>query len=551
MATFNFTFDPGTTVQQMLGLEMAGRIWSRYLTDNVTLNIQVGVSNSLGSNVIGGALPGMRASQNYAAYRTALNSGPKSADDNTAISNLPTTSYAANFSYNSSTAAFAVAGAQSTINMTRAVAKAAGMSLTDGSTALDGYILFSDLSSATANGQPVRWSYDYTRSNTQAANTLDFLSTAIHEIGHILGFVSGVDQPGWLNFNTTDTMTSMFNVQNQLKFANPLDLFRQSNTTRLTGSIDMSNGATGGEKFFSLDRGQTSLATFSSGLDTTAGGDGYQASHWKNGTTSIMNPTLSLSQRRSIASVDLRAMDVIGWDIASTGINTTIDLSRLLLQSGVALATRAAQGLNAVNWINNNLTAAPTQLVTNRDGLIYTMLQNSVVYDMTRIAAPSATGWTTRQTLAQVFQQRSFFSTVDELDSPSDRGSSLPLPAIAISGDLVSDRHFTNPTATTPQLGNVSGVIATITRILPFYRANFTTIDLPTPSSNGLQITIEVSAQPVQAQNTDILSGNYETAQFRAYDSRMQNQIAAANATEKTDNVFSLDQILHLDRAVF
>jgi hypothetical protein len=105
--------------------------------------------------------------------------------------------------------------------------------------------------------------------------------------------------------------------------------------------------------------------------------------------------------------------------------------------------------------------------------------------------------------------------------------------------------------ATTPQLGNVSGVIATITRILPFYRSNFTTIDLPTPSSNGLQITIEVSAQPVKAQNTDILSGNYETAQFRAYDSRMQNQIAAANATEKTDNVFSLDQILHLDRAVF
>ncbi len=72
MATFNFTFDPGTTVLQMLGFEIAGRVWAKYLTDNVTVNLQVGVSSGLSNKVIGGALPGMRASQNYFDYRTAL-----------------------------------------------------------------------------------------------------------------------------------------------------------------------------------------------------------------------------------------------------------------------------------------------------------------------------------------------------------------------------------------------------------------------------------------------------------------------------------------------
>jgi hypothetical protein len=566
MATFSFTYDPGTTVQQMLGMEIAGRIWSRYLTDNTTINIHVGIASDLGSNIIGGALPGMRSSQSYQTYRTALNNGPKSADDTTAIGSLSnTTSYTTNYAYiNNSGDMDVQAVTSSTLNMTRAVAKAAGISLTDGSTALDGYILFSNLATATANGQAVRWSYDYTRSSTQAANTLDFLSTAIHEIGHVLGFVSGVDQPGlygiMTDWNSTpdpgSTSTFRNSMSNRVQYTNPLDLFRYSAAgVRNISHGEQFNKSEGVFKptYFSLNNGSTSVADFANGLDISNYGDGYQASHWRNGTAAIMNPTLSLNTRRNVSALDLRAMDVIGWDIASTGINTTINLSDLQTQSRQALATRAGQ---TTTWITNNSTASPTALVANRDTQIYTMMQNSVVYDMTRVTAPSSTGWTTRQTLAQVFQQRSLFSTVDELDGFSDDRSGLGQPTITVVSERIGDLEAPQTAADMPSVVNAEMAIAVTTKILPFYRANFTAVGVPTSSSNNTEITIEVAAQPVkaqpvQAQNTDILSGNYETAQFRAYGSRMQNQIATANATEKTDNVFSLDQILHLDRAVF
>ncbi len=531
MATFNFTFDPGTTVQQMLGFETAGRVWAKYLTDNVTINLQVGVSSTLGSNVIGGALPGMRANQSYSDYRAALSADRKSADDNAAVSTLSTsTTYSVGYQYQDPVGGTGVLSVSSLIlNMTRAVAKAAGLSFSDGSTALDGYILFSDLSTATVNNQPISWSYDYARIGAQASNTLDFLSTAIHEIGHVLGFVSGVDQPGWLAMSTLMDTNYLLGSMNRTAYTNPLDLFRYSSTssTRLLG--DMTYGNAGGAKFFSLDRGKTSIAQFATGFDTTATGDGYQASHWNNGTTGMMNPTLTLGQRRSMESVDLRALDVIGWDVASTGANTTLGLPTLLLQAGQSLSARAGQSSNPL-WLVSNYNASPTQLVVNNDQAIYTMMQNSSIYDMTRVTPPSSTPSTTRQTFAQVFQQRSLFSTVDELDGFSDDGSSL-LP-ITVAGDIASDRHFTNPAASTPQLLNTAGAIAATTKIAQFYQSNLT-VDLPAPRTSPQPITIEVLAQTVvESQNAAVQLGNESAVSFRAYDSGLPYSTCSPEMTD-------------------
>ncbi|MDR9900170.1 hypothetical protein G7B40_037315 [Aetokthonos hydrillicola Thurmond2011] len=60
---FNFTHAPGKTLNQMLGYEIAGRYWSNYLANDVTLNIFVEPTNKLPTNVIGGAIPGV-TSQN-------------------------------------------------------------------------------------------------------------------------------------------------------------------------------------------------------------------------------------------------------------------------------------------------------------------------------------------------------------------------------------------------------------------------------------------------------------------------------------------------------
>ena len=52
-ANFNFTYAPGTSFEQMLNFEMAGKIWSDYLADDVTINIfVVGCNQDSGNNQV-------------------------------------------------------------------------------------------------------------------------------------------------------------------------------------------------------------------------------------------------------------------------------------------------------------------------------------------------------------------------------------------------------------------------------------------------------------------------------------------------------------------
>ena len=78
---------------------------------------------------------------------------------------------------------------------TNANAKALGI-LNDDSKKLDGYILVNDLTGQSSTG----WDYDALRSG--GAEGIDFISVALHEIGHVLGFVSGIDDDGWLEVLT-------------------------------------------------------------------------------------------------------------------------------------------------------------------------------------------------------------------------------------------------------------------------------------------------------------------------------------------------------------
>ncbi len=427
MATFNFTFDPGTTVQQMIGFEIAGRVWATYLTDNVTINLQVGVSSSLASNVIGGALPGIKAQASYADFYSRLKADAKSTDDQTAIQNLKGSSTAGNswfctWSMDNNEVGYGFNYQSTQLNLTRANAKALGLNpdstTTTSTTALDGYILFSDLANArTAAGTSVVWNYDYTRKSAAASNSLDFLSTAIHEIGHILGFTSGVDAPGWLNTSLITTNYNAYynNLSQRAQSANPMDFFRYSQETAGYGAVDLAIGGTRDStlsKFFSIDGGRTVIANYSAGTNLALQGDGSQASHWQAGTEGIMAPTLKAGTRSAISGIDLQAFDVIGWDVATKGINTTINLSTLQTQAYLSLATRALQSLNVTSWISSNLNASPVQLVKGQYQAIYTMMQNSKVYDLTRVAPPSSTGTVTQQNLAQVFEERGLFNTL-------------------------------------------------------------------------------------------------------------------------------------------
>ena len=191
MAQFNFIYDPNVSLEQRIGFEMAAAIWSTFLLDDVTINLRIGANDGLNNNqAVGGAVP-IFHEQHYGVYQEYVEQDATSAEDTEASASLQ----------DGNTVDLLIDGeiidGNSTIMLTSAQAKALGMSdplqldhggvwdqdLVDPN-ALDGYIVVNN---------SYAWNYDFTRQTEAPPNTLDFLTMALHEIGHNLGFVSGLD----------------------------------------------------------------------------------------------------------------------------------------------------------------------------------------------------------------------------------------------------------------------------------------------------------------------------------------------------------------------
>jgi hypothetical protein len=290
---------PGS--QAEAGFLRATALWQSFLGDTVNIRLDVGFS-SLGPGILGSTGSTSKV-VSYSTVRAALTADRTSSDDVTAVASLSAGSSLAFFTNNSAgTRVFDNDGSANNtyLSVTTADLKALGIT-TD------------------ANGQPVdtgaadgsiRFSSDFTWDfdpgdgiNTGA---IDFVGVAFHEIGHALGFVSGVDTVDYYSGRGPGAPVNL----NPYAIFSTLDLFRFSGN----GVSDLSYG---GSTYFSINNGTTNLALFSTG---DFQGDGNQASHWKDNLgIGIMDPSsVPAGQANVVTNRDIQALDVIGWNRVGT-----------------------------------------------------------------------------------------------------------------------------------------------------------------------------------------------------------------------------------------
>lgn len=151
------------------------------------------------------------------------------------------------------------------------------------------------------------FTFDFDPTDGISAGAFDFVGVATHEIGHALGFISGVRKRLDINSPPVNGPFS----DHQFTYVSGLDLFRYSALSDLSNVIDWT--ADNRAKYFSLDGGTTVGPLFSNGVNF---GDGRQASHWKDNLgLGMMDPTAGRGELMAISANDIRALDAIGWNL--------------------------------------------------------------------------------------------------------------------------------------------------------------------------------------------------------------------------------------------
>ena len=296
--------------------DRAALLWESWIADPITVTINSDFS-ALGPGILG-STGAVYLSSGYNTVRNQLVTDAGNEPDDAIVLSMPT---AAQF-VATIPAGFALDG---NIFGTKANFKAMGFCQV-GPGCLDTTFGVSDGNIAFSTLFP----FDFDKTNGISAGTIDFEGVAVHEIGHLLGFVSAVDDVDFVLPGTT----------NQLEPA-PLDLFRfrdasandpatAANFTTFArdmvpGSVDIFDQVLAGS-------GGDIEVLMSTGPDF---GDGQQASHWKDSLSlGIMDPTASFGELLILRNNDLRAMDLIGYEIAVPEAGT---LSLVFVASALSL----------------------------------------------------------------------------------------------------------------------------------------------------------------------------------------------------------------------
>jgi hypothetical protein len=180
------------------------------------------------------------------------------------------------------------------------------------------------------------FAFDYDRGDGIDQDKIDFQTVAAHEIGHVLWFISDTDdydRYGGVADNATTLDLFRFAADHKpttpeefRTFARELRPGVEAFTTDLVNEYPMSTGANEG--------------------------DGNQASHWKDDfiftddtifigpLIGLMDPSLPFGTTEEISAADLRAMELIGWDVVVPEPGAL----GVMGFAGVAMLTRRSRG---------------------------------------------------------------------------------------------------------------------------------------------------------------------------------------------------------------
>jgi hypothetical protein len=277
--------------QALAAFQRAADAWDAIFIDPIAVTINADLAGGFANPNIIGSTSSVFLQAGYNTIRNQLVTDSAAQADKSAITAaLPTAAQFTGFL----PTGFALSG---NIQATKANLKAMGFGGLDASFgASDATITFNNAFAFSFDPGPV------------PGGLMDFTSVATHEIGHALGFVSAVDN---VDILLGQGSTGVINID-------PLDLYRfrdtnlpstLANFTTTTRSL-----LPGGTSYFADLISQYKLST---GVAT---GDGNQASHWKadditGNFIGIMDPTINFGVRESITAADIRALELIGWDL--------------------------------------------------------------------------------------------------------------------------------------------------------------------------------------------------------------------------------------------